>query len=261
MIKIIAIVFIVYFAAFPPNLLSHRGQICTNDKFLLYTQNINSFLKVNKGLRNFLQIFFFTFLDIFMLVVSHIWILYGKNWRAPMTIAIFFLLRETFNYSYHIKPDEDMLWVYPGFPSFTISYLGHEDFFFSGSCGLYIIGIMELKSNKFYKFSLICTFMMIGHVILLLSLRAQYFICILIGFFAGHYSFFFADSYSYLIDDLYDFNPELTQKKNEEKIKNMIELSIQKLRKLEVDKYKKLDNYVNTEVVIEFDNVAVKTDE
>jgi hypothetical protein len=260
MIKLIAIASIVYFAAFPPMLFSHHGQICTNDKVLHYTENINSYLKINKSFRNFLQILFFTFLDFFLLVVSYKWIIYGRNWRSPLSIAIFFLLRESFNYFFQIRPDENLLWIYPGFPSFSMSYFGQHDFFFSGSCGLYIIGIMELKNDKFFILSIISSFMMLGHVILLVSLRAQYFMCVLIGIFAGHYSFYLANTYSYFLDELYDFNPELTQKKNEEQIKNMIELSIKNMRNLDINKYKEINTNTNSEIVIEFENLEVKSE-
>lgn len=256
LIKIIVIICITYLFAFPPQMNRMKTQTCTNDKSFDFTKKLNDILRVNVYLRKFMQIIIFSFLDFLILLISFYWVIYGKNWRLIMSLSIFFSLREFFNFSYELISNEDMIWAFPGINSFTVSYLGQKDFFFSGSCGLYTLCILEIKDSKFYKFNYLSVFFMLAHIILLVSLRAQYLICIIMGVICSHYAFILGHKYCNVLNDLYDFDTELTNSKKEEKLKNIIIQSIHKCNNLpnknNYANIQKSTDEKNTEMIIEF---------
>jgi len=221
-----------------------KGQHCLNDKLFDFTFNLYSILKCNVYLRKFIHILSSGILDVSIIILSYSWIIYGKNWRPIMSISLFFIFREICNYLFQIKPDEDILWDYSGFPSLTISYHNNKDFFFCGSIGLYLICILELVEFKYCKLKWVTIIGIFIHFWLLISLRAQYYFSILCGLLTAHYVHIISNRYNYLLNEIHDFNPEETTRINtikaEAKIKNIIEMSIKKFRSNNNIKYDKL---------------------
>ncbi len=211
-----------------------KTQYCLNDLLYEYTQNLNQILRFHDYLRNFIMILSSGTLDFSLLIMCYTWIMYGKNWRPVISLTIFLVLRELFNFIFKIRSDEDLLWKYPGFPSLTITYHNRGDYFYCGSIGVYIICILELNDYKRYIIKWISIFGAIIHFLLLITLRSTYTVSLIYGIFIAHYVHIISNKCSGIMNELYDFNPEETnrikQERSEANIKKIIELEFKKIK-------------------------------
>jgi hypothetical protein len=258
---------VIYFLviySFGNNFEFKKGSICFGDKLYSITEGLYMIIRNYSTLRKVLQIILFSYLDFLIVYVTYTWVLYGKRWRPLMTLCLFFIFREICTNIFEIKPSEDFIWNYPGIPSFTMSYHNNNSFFFSGSVGLYLICILELKSagyNFLWKSS---AFFMIIHSVLLITLRAQYTMCIFCGIVSAHYLHIISDKYCEVLNEFYDFNPEETEKLNQarrdKQIREIIEMSVKKYKNENSDKnkrYHQLENEIELEVRVEEKEVEI----
>jgi hypothetical protein len=183
--------------------------VCIKDKLILATTHYNSYLgrKNNSLITNVLLILNFSMLDVLVILLSYVWIRRGKNWRPVLTLSLFYLHRAVCSHLFIIKPQDNMLWNYPGFPSFTMSYTNNGDYFYSGSIGLYFICIIELFQYGYRSISVLGGVAMFSHIILMITLRSQYFLALTCGFFAAHYFYLISNKYCHILDKIYKFDP------------------------------------------------------
>lgn len=230
-----------------------KGQVCFDDNSFAMTENFYFILKQYAIIRNFLLIVSSGLLDMSLTTLAYSWIVNGKTWRPVLTLSLFFGFREVCGFIFEIREDEDMLWRYPGFPSITVSYHENKEFFYCGTVGLFLICALELKDFGYSILSFISTFGCILQSLLLLSLRAQYYLSLLCGLMAAHYLHIISDRFNYILNDAYDFDVEETERKNkirtEQNIKEIIETSITNLKRDREKKYSKLEETIPGEEI------------
>lgn len=137
-------------------------------------------------------------MDITMLTGFVVFIVKGKTWRLPLTMAIFYLLRLLIQKTFLMRYPEGYLWENPGFPSITVPYGKTNDFFFSGHVGGAVIMTIEyfrlMREIPTWNWKLFMKIMTIVGVIttilqvfLMIFLRGHYSIDMFAGAMAGHY--------------------------------------------------------------------------
>jgi hypothetical protein len=256
--RILSALLIYILVIYRNNFELKKGSNCFGDKLFSLSEDIYLIMKNYTSLRKILQIIHFSYLDYLIVHVSYIWVLYGKRWRLFMSLSLFFIFKEICANIFEIKTSEDIIWSYPGIHSFTLSYHNNNYFFFSGSVGIYLICILELKSAGYNILWKISSIFMITHLILLISFRAQFTLCIFCGFVSSHYLQIMSDKYCNILNEFYDFNPKETEKTNQERrekeIREIIEKSIKKYKNensLKNKTYQQLENEIELEVKVE----------
>jgi len=214
------------------NFYDNDNMLCVTDHSYEFTNILHNTLRTHRILRIVCQTLISIVLDINIMTLSYLWILSAKNWRMILTLILFFSFREFITHIYQIILDEDLIWGYAGIPSLSTSYHKNKTFFFSGTLGLYFICATELRSFKFTKMSNMTYLFTIFHALLLVSLRAQYFIGIFCSIISAHYFHLLSEKYCHFLNDLYDFDTETTNKKNqiqfEKNLKVIVENTIKR---------------------------------
>jgi len=144
-------------------------------------------------LKNVLIIISNIIFDISTLFIIIIWLGFLKNLRLFCSIIIFFTIKVITQTLFLVRPPEDNLVEFPGFPSLFYSYKLNNFFFFSGTTGFSIILIYEffdaIEKVKFSKiFYLINIANLFFFSFLSLCYYSLYTVDILIGVIVAHYS-------------------------------------------------------------------------
>ena len=126
-------------------------------------------------------------IDFCIFVLCYSWILYGKNWRPVLTLFMFYILKLICQHLFIAKYPESMIWEYPGFPSFAVSYYKNTDMFYAGNIGLLLICGIELWNFDFKIISGVAIVGIIFNFSLMVILRVNYFIDLFSGLIAAHY--------------------------------------------------------------------------
>jgi hypothetical protein len=75
-----------------------------------------------------------------------VFVIYGKTWRLPIALIMFYLLRMIVQKLFLLRYPEGYLWDYPGFPSLVVPYGKTNDFFYSGHVGGACVMMLEFRS-------------------------------------------------------------------------------------------------------------------
>ncbi len=196
--------------------------VCIVDKLFDISANINTYLKDNVVPRNILMIVVALILDISIFMLSYCWIMYGKNWRPLLTLAMFYLLRVICQNLFLMKYPDNIIWEYPGFPSFAVSYHKTSDFFFAGQIGIFLISAMELWSFDFKVFSIIAYIGVILHFFMMVVLRGHYFIDLISGLMAAHYFHMMSDYMHPIFNKIFNLDVCDEEKKESEINQNLV---------------------------------------
>jgi len=193
---------------------------CIVDKVQNATTAINEFFKENVVFRNVLMIIVSLMLDFSIFIMSYCWIIYGKNWRPILTVFMFYVLKIICQNLMFMKYPETMIWEYPGFPSFAVSYYKTADFFYCGQIGLFLIIAIELWHFDFKVFSIIAYVGIVFHFFMMIVLRGHYFIDLFSGLVAAHYFHILSEHFHPYLNKIYNLDKEESenQKKAEEHI-------------------------------------------
>lgn len=162
------------------------------DRIQIMFKPINNFFNTNKQLKHILFIISNLILDISSIFLIIIWLSLIKNTKIIFSLAIFFFIKIVCELIFIVKPAQNNLIDYPGFPSIFYSYNKNNFFFFSGTVGYYIIMINEFCENKndiklCNIFSWINTFNLLLFIFISLGTYSLYSIDIFTGIVTGLY--------------------------------------------------------------------------
>jgi hypothetical protein len=73
-----------------------------------------------------------------------------------------------------LPPPPNMIWHYPGFPSFLVTYRVANDFFFSGHTAIAVFGAVELSRLRRNWLTVAAVLLVVFEVATVLILRAHY---------------------------------------------------------------------------------------
>jgi hypothetical protein len=108
-------------------------------------------------------------LGIFLLL----WSIFGPSIRPFLGMMILFGLRQICQALTALPPPRGMIWRYPGFPSFLVTYGVANDLFFSGHTAMAVYGALELA--RFGDSWLFAAVLIAGfETLAVLVLRAHY---------------------------------------------------------------------------------------
>ncbi len=118
-----------------------------NDALQNWTLPINNFLTENPSIANIQLIVMNSIVDgltVFLLLLTII----TRNIRPALTLALFFILRQSLQFLVSLPIPPHTIWHYPGFPSLLQTYNIANDLYFSGHTGLSLIAALELERFK-----------------------------------------------------------------------------------------------------------------
>jgi len=113
------------------------------DRILQLLTPMHNYLWTHIAPRNALLILSSAFIDIlavFILVRA----IFGPTLRPFLGLLLLFGLRQIFQAICILPAPDQMIWVYPGFPSLLVTYGVSNDLFFSGHTALAVFGAVEL---------------------------------------------------------------------------------------------------------------------
>jgi hypothetical protein len=177
---------------------------CNIDKFFEMTENLNKIAKNHEYFRNILMTISSFLIDISVISIGIGWLLYSRSWRCLLSIGLFYLLRGIVNASFAMKFPENIIWEYPGIPSFSVSYHETSDFFFSGHVGINLIAAIELYRFNMKKISFLSFIGIFFQMFTMIVFRGHYSIDLIAGLISAHYcniiSFKLVGLFDYLIN-------------------------------------------------------------
>lgn len=91
-------------------------------------------------------------------------------------------------------------WIYPGFPSLTVSYAITSDFFFSGHVGVTTFLAFENYSNRCYFLATIAAISSTFEFTVMIFTRGHYTIDLLFGLAMAHYVWIISGSLARYVD-------------------------------------------------------------
>jgi hypothetical protein len=137
------------------------------------TAGLNAHLQHAPGATNALLIVSSAMIDAIGLFLLGSWI-FGASVRPFLGLLLLLGLRQVMQALCALPAPPNLLWHYPGFPSFFVTYNVANDYFFSGHTGIAVLGAVELsKLRKPWLTALAVTVVMFEAVTVLV-LRAHY---------------------------------------------------------------------------------------
>jgi len=122
--------------------------ICSiTDQIHIWSEPVNSYLFTHIFTRNMILIFMNSVLDVLSLFILFITI-WKRDIRPFLIFFIFFFLRQILQLLVKLPIPDQILWIYPGFPSLLQTYHVSSDFYFSGHTGTSLIAALELSYFK-----------------------------------------------------------------------------------------------------------------
>ena len=202
-------------------LLNTYTNECIFDRTFEISSPIYDFLKENPKFRYILVIISSFIIDYSVALMGYLFIVYGKSWRPYFSFSFFYILRLSVNAIFMLRYPDQVMWEYPGFPSFTVSYFRSSDFFFSGHVGMNFISAMETNIMGFKKLSYISFLGIFVQFFVMIIVRGHYLIDLIAGLLAAHYFCHIADNFSpYLkmyinLDHEEEFKKRITTEKKD----------------------------------------------
>jgi hypothetical protein len=184
------------------------------------TKYIWRFFLVYKNVKNFILIILMMSFDFIFLFTIYKWITNlnkeknKNNWNLIISLTIILLFKYFSSEFYLIKNDEDILWKFPKFPSFTNIYISSSSFqnyFFCSQISVLISLSKFLCENLYKKLKIFCYFLALfyGGVLYFLKIQSEFgiFFGILFGLYVNEISI----KIGFYFDYIYDFKGEKNQ--------------------------------------------------
>ena len=181
--------------------LPHGDIKCISDELFNLSSPLNNYFKENVTQRNILLITSSVFIDFVVIFFSIIWTFKGHSYRPILAFVLFYSFRILNQNLFQMQYPEGYLWQYPGFPSIVVSYLGTNDFFYSGHVGFPIIVGMELWHLDYRFMFYFCIMSSVFEAFVMIVLRGHYSIDLMSGIIFAHYAFITSEKYCYILDN------------------------------------------------------------
>ena len=195
-VMILVAVIALSLASFAPGMLPEEHITWIKDEFFTHTESINQYFGDHPKVKNVFLIFCSLWMDITMVTGMVVFVIYGKTWRLPIALIMFYLLRMIIQKLFLLRYPEGYLWSYPGFPSLVVPYGKTNDFFYSGHVGGACVMMLEFRSlantqvqNRVFMrwMQIFAILTIILQVFLMIFLRGHYSIDMISGIIFGHY--------------------------------------------------------------------------
>jgi len=180
---------------------------CIKDEVINSLQFANDFINTqgNEIFRDAFQFICSFLVDTVFLITMGYWVMYGRNARLPLSLAVFYITRALIQKIWFSPFPSGYYWESPGIPSLVVPYGRGSDFFFSGHSGFLIICASEWHKLKIPKIRNYVIGVAIYTILILLVYRIHYSIDIFTGVIFAEWTFNKID----LIKD--EFNVQLTR--------------------------------------------------
>ena len=133
----------------------------------------NSYFARNTGAANALLIVSSALIDALGLFLLGRW-LFGGSIRPFLGLFLLMTLRQVMQAICALPPPPNMIWHYPGFPSFLVTYHVANDFFFSGHTAIAVFGAIELSRLRRSWLTVLAVLIVVFEIATVLILRAHY---------------------------------------------------------------------------------------
>jgi len=133
----------------------------------------NSYFAQNTGAANVLLIVSSALIDALGLFLLGRW-LFGGSIRPFLGLFLLMTLRQLMQAICALPPPPHMIWHYPGFLSFLVTYHVANDFFFSGHTAIAVFGAIELSRLRRYWLTVLAVLIVVFEIATVLILRAHY---------------------------------------------------------------------------------------
>jgi len=100
-------------------------------------------------------------LDLILFTQFYRWSIYGKSWRFPIALIMFYAFRYLMSNLFLMRYPDGYLWQFPGFYSVSVPYGMANNFFFCPQLGLCVIIACELHAMGCPKLALVTMFAMV----------------------------------------------------------------------------------------------------
>ena len=138
-----------------------------------WTSGPNSYFSQNLGAANALLIVSSALIDALGIFLLARW-LFGGTVRPFLGLFLLMALRQLMQALCALPPPPNMIWHYPGFPSFLVTYHVANDFFFSGHTAIAVFGAIELSRLRRNWLTALAILIAFFEVATVLILRAHY---------------------------------------------------------------------------------------
>jgi hypothetical protein len=166
-----------------------------------WTAGLNSYFSQNVGAANALLIVSSALIDALGLFLLARW-LFGGTVRPFLGLFLLMALRQVMQAICALPPPPNMIWHYPGFPSFLVTYHVANDFFFSGHTAIAVFGAIELSRLHRKRLTVIAVLIACFEVATVLILRAHYTMDVFTGIVAALWTTRFSAQISPRLDRL-----------------------------------------------------------
>jgi hypothetical protein len=166
-----------------------------------WTAGLNSYFLQNPGTANALLIVSSALIDALGLFLLARWLL-GGTVRPFLGLFLLMALRQVMQAICALPPPPNMIWHYPGFPSFLVTYHVANDFFFSGHTAIAVFGAIELSRLRRTWLTVLAILIACFELATVLILRAHYTMDVFTGLVAALWVAHFAELVSPRLDRL-----------------------------------------------------------
>jgi hypothetical protein len=161
----------------------------------------NSYFAGNTGAANMLLIVSSALIDALGLFLLGRW-LFGGSIRPFLGLFLLMTLRQLMQAICALPPPPNMIWHYPGFPSFLVTYHVANDFFFSGHTAIAVFGAIELSRLRRYWLTVLAVLIVVFEIATVLILRAHYTMDVFAGIVAALWVAHLSEQISPRLDQL-----------------------------------------------------------
>src|SRR5260221_10702501 len=165
------------------------------------TAGLNSYFAQNLRAANALLIVSSALIDALGLFLLARW-LFGGTVRPFLGLFLLMALRQVMQAICALPPPPNMIWHYPGFPSFLVTYHVANDFFFSGHTAIAVFGAIELSRLRRYWLTVLAVLIVVFEIATVLILRAHYTMDVFAGIVAALWVANFSERVAPRIDQL-----------------------------------------------------------
>ena len=174
---------------------------CFRDRYLIdYIYPITRFLSQNLHIRDLFLITGSNSLDVLMLSYVALYVKIGNSWRGILNLVLFYGIRGVIQNHITLNYYHTYLYTEPAFFSIFVPVFKSPDFFWSGHCGITLIGALQFRNWGYKKTFYIGLLISFWEGVVMTSLRAHYSIDIIFGWLIAHHNFWMADIVADIMD-------------------------------------------------------------